>query len=119
MGSISTRKLVLETGKLNVITAYSYPEGMATLEAFPNVHGVVVSSDRNREAEGFLHAVRARYPAIKRVMTGELPAGDVADVHVESFAPDKLLQAIWGLFPQEAAELQRKEADLAKELDQA
>ncbi len=117
-GSISTRKLVLETEKFNVITAYSYEEALATLEVFPRLHCVVVTADRGREAEAFLLAVRTRYPEIKRILTGELPDGDVADIHVESFAPDKLLQAARSLFPGPAEELQRKELDLSKEIDQ-
>ena len=117
-GSISTRKLVLETAKFNVITAYSYEEALATLEAFPRIHGVIVTADRNREGEGFLHAVRNRHPEIKRLLTGELPDGTVADVHVESFAPEKLLAAVRGLFPAPTAEIQRREVDLANEIDQ-
>ena len=35
--SISTRKLVLETAKYNVITAYSGNEAVETLKLFPNV----------------------------------------------------------------------------------
>ncbi len=117
-GSISSRKLVLETAKFNVITAYSYEEGLATLELFPHLHGVVVTADRSHEAEGFLHVVRGRYPEIKRILTGELPDGTVSDVHVESFAPEKLLAAIRGLFPAPSAELQTREIDLAKQIDQ-
>lgn len=117
-GSISTRKLVLETAKFNVMTAYSYEEALATLETFPRLQCVVVTADRGREAEGFLQAVHARYPEIKRILTGELPDTDVADMHVESFAPDKLLSAARILFPGPAAELERKELDLAKEIDQ-
>ncbi len=39
---LSARKLVLETGKFNVITAYSIPEALETLATFPKVHGVVL-----------------------------------------------------------------------------
>ncbi|MGI4828807.1 MAG: response regulator [Janthinobacterium lividum] len=42
--SISTRKLVIETAKMNVITAYSSQEAIATLELFPAVHGVVLDA---------------------------------------------------------------------------
>ncbi len=118
-GSISTRKLVLETAKFNVITVYSYEEAFVTLEVFPRLHCVVVSADRGREAEAFLLVVRDRYPEIKRILTGEVLHGDVADVHVESFAPDKLLTAARSLFPNAAAEVARREVDLAREVDQA
>ncbi len=39
---ISTRKLVVETAKLNVITAYSGKEGLDLFRKFPAVDGVVV-----------------------------------------------------------------------------
>jgi hypothetical protein len=42
--ALSTRKLVVETGKFNVITAYSGEEALASLERFPGVDGVVVHS---------------------------------------------------------------------------
>jgi len=40
-GSISTRKLVLETAKFNVITSYSAQEAVETLKKFPALQGVV------------------------------------------------------------------------------
>ena len=43
-GSISTRKLVIESAKLNVITAYSAEEAIETLNRFPNVDGVVMDT---------------------------------------------------------------------------
>ena len=79
-GSISTRKLVIETAKFNVITAYDYEEGLATLERFPNVDGVVITADRTGDPEAFLKLVRDRYPSVKRVLTGESPeGGELAD----------------------------------------
>ena len=41
-GSISTRKLVIETAKFNVITAYSGKEAIETFARFPAVSGVVL-----------------------------------------------------------------------------
>src|SRR5580698_5439590 len=43
-GSISTRKLVIETAKLNVITAYSGEEAIETLERFPRMNGIVIDA---------------------------------------------------------------------------
>lgn len=112
-GSISTRKLVIETAKFNVITAYSCAEAVATLERFPDVHGVVISADPAGEAETFLKLVRERHPEVKRVMTGEASNADnAADRCVESFSPDKLLQALRDLFPEPSAVLLGNEAKL-------
>ncbi len=43
-GNISTRKLLLESAKLNVITAYSADEAVATLKRFPTVDGIVMDA---------------------------------------------------------------------------
>ncbi len=118
-GTISTRKLVLETAKFNVITAYSYKEATAALERFPRLHGVIVTADRMGEAEAFLQLVKARYPEIKRILTGELPDGDSADVRVQSFAPDKLLNALRDLFPAAATSLETRETQLVNEANDA
>ena len=44
-GSISTRKLVIETAKLNVITAFSGREALETLARFPKVDAVVLDAN--------------------------------------------------------------------------
>ena len=41
-GSISTRKLVIETAKFNVLTAYSGKEALEVFARFPAVSGVVL-----------------------------------------------------------------------------
>lgn len=117
-GSISTRKLVIETAKFNVISVFSYVEAVETLERFPKVHAVVVTADRAGHAAVFLQHMRATYPDVKRVMTGEAPDGDgLVDRRVDSFAPEKLLQALRELFPQPAAILIGNENRMERETD--
>jgi CheY-like chemotaxis protein len=43
-GSISTRKLVIETAKFNVLTAYSGEEAIETLKRFPAIDGIVLDA---------------------------------------------------------------------------
>ena len=43
-GSISTRKLIIETAKFNVITAYSGEEALETISAFPAISGMVMDA---------------------------------------------------------------------------
>jgi response regulator RpfG family c-di-GMP phosphodiesterase len=43
--ALSSRKLVIETAKYNVITAYSGNEALRALDKFPNVDGVVIHSE--------------------------------------------------------------------------
>lgn len=113
-GSISTRKLVIETAKFNVITVYSCPEATATLRLFPNVSGVVIdAAAHDGSCEAFLTGLRANYAAIKLILVGHETAGTVTpDLIVDSFAPDKLLKGLRKLFPEDTAALLQTEAEL-------
>ena len=63
-GSISTRKLVIETALLNLITAYSVEEAIGMLARFPAVDGIVLETEVKgitcRELIRRLRAVRGR-----------------------------------------------------------
>jgi CheY-like chemotaxis protein len=64
-GSISTRKLVIETAKFNVITAYSGHEAVATLKRFPNMDGVVMDADiQDMSCPEMVQALKALHPGI-------------------------------------------------------
>src|SRR5438270_380802 len=41
---LSARKLVLETGKFNVLTAHTGQEAVRVFKQFPNVHAVILHS---------------------------------------------------------------------------
>ncbi len=43
--AISSRKILLETFKFNVITAHSEPEMFELLDVFPNVDAVIIHDD--------------------------------------------------------------------------
>ncbi|SEC05052.1 response regulator [Terriglobus roseus] len=117
-GSISSRKLVIETAKFNVITAYSIAEAEATIERFPGIHGIVVSAGNDDLVSRFLKAVRAHHPDIKLVLTGHAVDDDApCDAHVEGYAPDKLLHALKKLFPDEAATAESIERKLEGDVE--
>ncbi len=113
-GSISSRKLVLETAKHNVITAYSCAEAEETLERFPRVDGVVLNAAMPGEScRSFFEEVGRRHAGVARILVGTLREADVpAELYVEGFAPAVLLEKIEGLFPAEAAALERQEERL-------
>ncbi len=113
-GSISTRKLVLETAKHNVVTAYSCAEGLETLKRFPAVDGVVLSAAMpGQSCRSFFEEVGREYPEIRRILVGmQHESGVPADVYVEGFSPALLLERIQGLFPQQTAALERQEERL-------
>ena len=106
--SISTRKLVLETAKYNVITAYSCKEGLLMLRRFPGVDAVVMTGVGYQPDAGPLLDALHETPEVKLVVVGDGLAGNSArepDAVVESFAPPKLLKALQHLFPEEARHL--------------
>ncbi len=115
-GSISSRKLVLETAKFNVITAYSCEEALETLQLFPNVHGVVMNAAmRNENCSAFFGIIRAEYPVPKLFLVGECPFESCpCDYRVESYSPAKLLVTLKAAFPDESASLQRTESHLER-----
>ena len=109
-GNISTRKLVVETAKLNVITAYSGAETIATLKLFPAVTGVVLDARvRDIPCSDLSAALRQMQPRLLIIVVGS-PKGAVceADHHLAQFEPRQLLRLIEPLRP-EAAELARRE----------
>ncbi len=117
-GSISTRKLVIETAKFNVLTAYSGKEALQIFKRFPAVDGVVVDGGiEDISAEDLtleLKAIQPKIPVIVIAVPGfeDCPS---ADFHVESFHPAKLLETLRGLKPKESAQIEKHDEDLSQE----
>ena len=112
-GSISSRKLILETAKFNVITAYSYPEARATLELFPNVNACVVNARSDGRAEALLRHIQQAHPKVKCVITGSRTDLDMkVDLHIETYSPDALLQGLRKLFPADDEQVRQREKQL-------
>lgn len=91
---ISVRKLVLETAKHNVLTAYSGKEGLQMLETFPNVDAVVVHTGITDVAcpklVRSIKKVRPQVPVI--ALAPEVAAGcGPADHVISSHEPHTLL----------------------------
>lgn len=114
-GSISTRKLVIETAKFNVITAYSGTEAIETLEAFPSIHGVVLDADvRDIACEELVARFKAIKPGIDVVAISG-PGGKAcgsADHQLESFDPKVLLEILRSMQPEEAEIIEKQEEKL-------
>jgi DNA-binding response OmpR family regulator len=117
-GSISTRKLVIETAKFNVLTAYSATEALDTLRYFPNIHGIVLDADVHdipcSKLVKDLKAINAALPII--VISG--PTEEVcegADQHLDSFDPKRLLGILQALEPEKTAEIEKRNEALNKE----
>ena len=117
-GSISTRKLVIETAKFNVLTAYSGREALEVFKRFPAVDGVVLDGGIDDiSAEELTEELKAMQPKIPVVVIA-FPGFDGcprADFHLESFNPAKLLEILRGLKPKESALIERHDEAISTE----
>jgi CheY-like chemotaxis protein len=96
-GSISARKLVIETAQLNVITAYSAKEALALLARFPDVNGIVFDTDTPgmpcKEFIRRLRAIRSDVPLVSVSPSGH-DRCDGEQYHVSSYDPQALLSQL-------------------------
>src|SRR5215472_2823761 len=76
-GSISSRKLVIETAKFNVITAYDGSEAIDCLKRFPKVDGVVINADMgsDEECRKLIRDLRTIVPKLDVIV---ISAGDIS-----------------------------------------
>ncbi len=93
-GLISTRKLVIETAMLNVLTAYSGREALEMLARFPNLDGVVLDTEVDgppcKKLIEELLKIRPGLPVITVSPSGHARCGN-EDYHVSSYDPHDLL----------------------------
>ncbi len=117
-GSISTRKLVIETAKFNVLTAYSGQEALETVETFPAVNGVVLDGGLQDmscvEVAERIKQLQPKLPVIVIAAPGFEGCPD-ADYILESFDPARLLDILRGLKPKAAAEIEQRNEQLSRE----
>ncbi len=117
-GSISARKLVIESAKLNVITTYSAAEAIETLERFPGVDGVVLDVQLNghqtcRQVIEKLRDIHRTVPIITVSASGHDPC-DGEEYHVSSYDPRQLLTVLEKVQP-ETRKAIRHEDDIGLE----
>jgi CheY-like chemotaxis protein len=120
-GNISTRKLVIETAKLNVITAYSGAEAIEALTKFPNVSGAVIDTTiHDVGCTELVQELRLINPNVPIVAIGRHECSG-ADHHLDSFSPQRLLDLLQSLEPEKSAEVRKHEQTLiiAEESGQA
>jgi CheY-like chemotaxis protein len=116
--NISTRKLIIETAKFNVITAYSGTEALETVERFPAVDGVVLDTGlRDVDTDDVVHKLKQRYPHIPIVVICLPDANECpeADHHLNFFDPASLLELLQKLRPKETAAIQAQNESLTRE----
>ena len=114
-GNISTRKLVIETAKFNVITAYSGEEALQTLAKFPAVDGVVLDpAVRDVPCASLVKQIKQRQPSLPVILAGTLGNQycDGADHYLETFDPQKLLELLQRLEPEKTAQILQQDPKL-------
>jgi DNA-binding response OmpR family regulator len=117
-GSISTRKLVIETAKFNVITAYSGMEARETCERFPAISGAVIDArlDDIPCAE-LVRDLKAKLPTLPIIVV--CAPGDTdcpeADFMLDSFEPAKLLEILRGINPEASRVIEKRNEELSWE----
>jgi DNA-binding NtrC family response regulator len=117
-GSISTRKLVIETAKFNVITAYTGQEAIETIQKFPALDGVVMDvAIRDMSCEDVVLAIKAVNPKLP-VIAVRSPHGawcNGADYHLDSFDPKRLLEILKDLQPEITEIIEKRNEELEDE----
>ena len=117
-GSISTRKLVIETAKFNVLTAYSGTEAIETMAQFPAIHGTVLDGRATdmpvEEVVSKLRSMKAKMPIVVIAAPGA-EAPENADYVVESLDPRSLLEVLKEICPEETQAIEQHDRDLEAE----
>ncbi len=93
--ALSTRKLVLETAKFNVITAHSWTEARELLSMFPRAQAVIVSSEIADcgTCREFIAEVKKRDPEMMVIVLSPTDSASFAnsDFVLPSFEPEVLV----------------------------
>jgi CheY-like chemotaxis protein len=117
-GSISTRKLVIETAKFNVITAYSGQEALDVFTRFPAVSGIVLDGGLDDvpcdEVALKIKQLQPKVPIIV-IATPGFSGCPHADYQLESFDPAKLLETLRSIKPEAAAQIEKRNEELSRE----
>jgi hypothetical protein len=93
---LSARKLVVETAKHNVLTAYCKDDGLGLLRRFPNVDAIFVHAALLENSPDILSTVRkmaADIPLIVAAPFGNARSEE-ADFIIDSHNPQELLRLL-------------------------
>jgi|tagenome__1003787_1003787.scaffolds.fasta_scaffold20508435_2 hypothetical protein len=95
---LSARKLVVETAKHNVLTAYCKEDGLDLLRRFPNVDAILVHSALLADTPHILSEIREGAPDVPIILAA--PFGNLrsplVNFVVDSHIPQELLRLLNG-----------------------
>jgi|SRR5581483_8207138 len=92
--ALSTRKLVLETAKFNVLTAHSTDEALDIFQSFPNASCLVAADGETIDCERilkFAHTIRDDIPLIALSPRPAFKCA-LANHHLSSYDPEGLVE---------------------------
>ena len=94
--SLSARKLVVETAKHNVITAYDAEEGMSLLERFPRVDAIMIHGGLLQKTPDLVRRVKVLAPRVPIILASpfEDSFSEGADFVVNSHQPHAILKVL-------------------------
>lgn len=114
-GSISTRKLVIETSKFEVITAYSSAEAKSMLARFPELDGAVIDARASDmplpDLIRALREIKQGIPVVVIASPGPTPPPE-ADYIVDSLEPAMLLEVLRNICPGETEAILKRDREL-------
>jgi CheY-like chemotaxis protein len=99
--AISARKLVLETSKFNVLTAYSGEEATELLRIFPTVQALVLHSGiHDVPCQDLVRSTKQAYPKLPIILlaTHMGVTCEGVDHRISSHSPEHLVQLLRDLF---------------------
>ncbi len=108
---LSARKLVLETGKLNVITAYSEQEVLELFGAFPAITAIILhSAICQSQCSDLIQQIKRRKPDTPVIIitpqeNAKFPG---ADHQLSSHEPQELLNLVRSLYGDPRPQEQKK-----------
>jgi len=117
-GSISTRKLVIETAKFNVLTAYSVDEALEAIRRFPAIDAIVMDAEMpEMPCPDLVRSLKHLAPSIPVIIIHR-PLSEPctgADYQLDTFDPRQLLTLLQTLCPEQAEAVEKRNESLKSE----
>jgi CheY-like chemotaxis protein len=117
-GTISTRKLVIESAKFNVISVYSGKEAIETSERFQKVDAVILNASiPDLPCDEVIAGLRKRLGKLPIIVVRGPGAPDCkgADHVIDSFDPIAIIELLHKLFPGAIKAIERRDDSLKAE----
>jgi CheY-like chemotaxis protein len=98
--ALSVRKLVLETGKFNVVTAHSTREAIDLFHLFPNITAAILAGESKIDCDKVASTIKSATEKVPIIylhgsIGGRCPH---SDHHLSSHEPEALLELVRSLF---------------------